>query len=592
MNKEKPVILSVDSLFEKEIYKIPIYQRNYTWKNMQINKLLEDIEKFTEENYYLGNMIVNKNKEGEFEVIDGQQRLTTLFILCQYLKVAKGRTLKFEARKKYNDTLANIENEEDGAKEIIKGYNIIKTYFRAKNSDQKKEFIEKLKKVKIVRVQVPEETDLNKYFEIMNTRGEQLELYEIAKARILKQLKEKDSRIAGAKIWEACQKMDTYLPMNFNYKTREKLFGPDWNSFEIKEFKDLKTKLKTDELETENKRTLEDMITNPDRKENEFQNEKEEEEEGKKEPFESILSFPNFILQVNAVVNGEKESLNDNDFIKTIEKNWETKERAEEFLVKLLKCRFYFDNYIIKRRSNENGDKEWSLKKLTNYKENGNKTPNYNQNTMDKQEENEQLKNLQACLRITYTSASAMDWVTKVLRKLDEDKNSNLIEELEKYCTEKIEKANFETASGFDIEWIIFSYLDYVLYRDNILDLNPNEKYSYLKEEIKNWQFNFRDSIEHFYPRTQMGNLPKWEKNYLNDFGNLALIATPDNAKFSNLPPEFKIQAHGQIAKQSLKLTIMKKLMEESQEGWNEKIVEQHGKEMKEILRKEIAKIK
>ena len=71
--------------------------------------------------------------------------------------------------------------------EILEGYQIIDNYFKTKGID-KNELIRKLEKVFLVRVQVPQDIDLNHYFEIMNTRGEQLELHEIAKAKFLEVL--------------------------------------------------------------------------------------------------------------------------------------------------------------------------------------------------------------------------------------------------------------------------------------------------------------------------------------------------------------------------------------------------------------------
>lgn len=254
MRREEPTIIKVVDLF-KEQYRIPIYQRNYTWGE-EINQLLDDIERniknIEEDEYYLGNLIVNRKEDEKlFEVIDGQQRLTTLFLLCLYLdQTLIKKTLKFEARKKYRDTLKAIlkkeseQNKEDCVEELINGYNRIEAYFKGKEISEKETFKEKLNNIKLVRVQVPEGTDFNQYFEIMNTRGEQLELHEIVKARLLKKLigNSEDKRI-GAKIWEACEKMDTYIQMNFNSEERTPIFGSNWDSFEVKNFEELKEKM-------------------------------------------------------------------------------------------------------------------------------------------------------------------------------------------------------------------------------------------------------------------------------------------------------------------------------------------------------------
>jgi len=67
------------------IYKIPFYQRGYSWKKEQVRQFWEDLMLVSEENqseYFLGSIVLNE-KKGNFEVIDGQQRLTTITIfLC------------------------------------------------------------------------------------------------------------------------------------------------------------------------------------------------------------------------------------------------------------------------------------------------------------------------------------------------------------------------------------------------------------------------------------------------------------------------------------------------------------------------------
>src|SRR6478735_1003669 len=87
----KPLSLSIKELFGNAdaLYKIPKYQRPYKWENEQVEKLWDDIyEAFEndEQNYFLGSIITAKPRDDEksayVDVVDGQQRLTTLMILC------------------------------------------------------------------------------------------------------------------------------------------------------------------------------------------------------------------------------------------------------------------------------------------------------------------------------------------------------------------------------------------------------------------------------------------------------------------------------------------------------------------------------
>ncbi|MDO9187596.1 MAG: DUF262 domain-containing HNH endonuclease family protein [Bacteroidia bacterium] len=86
----KPLSLSIRELFGNAdaLYKIPQYQRPYKWEDEQVEKLWEDIfDAFEnkEENYFLGSIITAKPRDNEksayIDVVDGQQRLTTLMIL-------------------------------------------------------------------------------------------------------------------------------------------------------------------------------------------------------------------------------------------------------------------------------------------------------------------------------------------------------------------------------------------------------------------------------------------------------------------------------------------------------------------------------
>ena len=77
--------LSIEKLLGKDnnnkevFYKIPPYQREYSWKKGEWENLFNDIND-NEKGYFLGSIIcINQNED--LEVIDGQQRLTTISIL-------------------------------------------------------------------------------------------------------------------------------------------------------------------------------------------------------------------------------------------------------------------------------------------------------------------------------------------------------------------------------------------------------------------------------------------------------------------------------------------------------------------------------
>lgn len=70
------------------LYKIPIYQRNYAWEREEIRALINDVyDSMTKSVYYIGTLVTYKRDENIYEVIDGQQRLTTIYIILKALGI-------------------------------------------------------------------------------------------------------------------------------------------------------------------------------------------------------------------------------------------------------------------------------------------------------------------------------------------------------------------------------------------------------------------------------------------------------------------------------------------------------------------------
>ncbi|RQH12931.1 DUF262 domain-containing protein [Okeania hirsuta] len=81
--------MTLEKLFD-EFYVIPDYQREYVWEEKEVNEFIQDIyEEFSEQNqnsyseYFIGSIIVCSRGDNLYEVIDGQQRMTTAYlVLC------------------------------------------------------------------------------------------------------------------------------------------------------------------------------------------------------------------------------------------------------------------------------------------------------------------------------------------------------------------------------------------------------------------------------------------------------------------------------------------------------------------------------
>lgn len=601
----QPEEFGVLDVFRGTEYRVPIYQRNYAWTKDEIEQLLNDINDIDssfEGKYYLGSLIVNQLGANYFDVIDGQQRLTTIFLMLSFLNDSSvnRKSLSFEAREKSNKTLYEIDAIKDTEKEldkepwysdeIIYGYSVIKNYFNQmmeKDVSFTERFKKRLKSIIIIRTQVPQDIDLNHYFEIMNTRGEQLELHEIVKAKIIGAIKsdneatDKKDKMIAATIWDACAQMDNYVQMNFSQDKRNVIFGENWDSFTKSNYDELRLCFDDDNYTAEKKFKLVEKLENPVIDQSVNKQSLGEENER----FESIVSFPNFILLVNEAMNvSENDSdagLDDKRFVKLLEDKWKNRKNALDFIYALLKYRVLFDKYVIKREFAKDYKTEgrWALQRLEMYydaKKNS-KKPSYKgtySNDDADMDINKTLRMLEACLRITYTSPKTMHWISRILAEATANTDGNHLKEvLEKYCCKKLNEADYKNCKGFAIDRIVFTFLDYLICRDNT--------------GFENYQFQFRTSIEHFYPQHPI-NDEIWDDEHLNSFGNLALITVSANSKFSNMVPISKVDNYPDIIEQSPKLVFMKNILEVSGRTWEKSMVEKHNTEMLKVLEEEI----
>src|SRR5690554_3496643 len=90
MAESKIDIKSISNLLGMNFF-IPSYQRGYRWTEQQVEDLLDDVWDFIEsdppkDEWYCLQPVVVKARNGHWEIIDGQQRLTTIFLILKYLE--------------------------------------------------------------------------------------------------------------------------------------------------------------------------------------------------------------------------------------------------------------------------------------------------------------------------------------------------------------------------------------------------------------------------------------------------------------------------------------------------------------------------
>ena len=636
---ELRIIESEKNIFDTEdmTYEIPLYQRAYAWEEKHLCQLLEDISDVPDDaNYYIGTLIVaEQEKEKKYEVVDGQQRLTSLYLLLNCLGIEVKNTLTFACRENSNYTLKNInallnnESELDEKKieqTIKEGAKILNRELN-KPDYKKEEILEKLKRVVLYRIEVPEHTDLNRYFEIMNTRGEQLEQHDILKATLMSYLQNDKDRSIFASIWNACSDMTGYVQMHFKSQgntVRECFFGYYWQEMPSDNWDKYRAANLPSLLTEGNDYRISNIIKSG------FTVEDDDgySEDESKVRFESIIEFPYFLLHTLKVLihtrrirheDGSSaiiaELLDDKKLVDSFKRVIEhgvtdagrlSDDKAsfsKDFIVCLLRTRYLFDKFIIKREKvDESADGEWSMKSLSASTKRSYKAPYYKNSEFrrfrERKIENIVLRTktnimIQSALRVSYTSPKGMHWITELLSWLSENdyehsvRNRNDMAEYdavaEKIARDAVIKNFFNVckdgcyAMGVNTPHIVFNYLDFLLWKK--FRTNNARQYN-------DFVFEFRNSVEHWYPQNPTeGTFEQW-KDGVDRFGNLCIIQKGVNSKFSNLSPEAKKSTYkDDISKGSLKLREMSTLTKEQGDKpaslcWKEAICEKHENEM------------
>lgn len=629
-------------LSAEDEYIIPIYQRNYAWESKEIIQLIQDIIDYSihnpNKNYYIGTLVVareNKDSEQFFNTIDGQQRLTTLSILSAVIKNNhsdvdmdwfQGLNLHYQSREKSTISMEaafrGIFEGDDYELNIKQAYKICseelisKTReFKISISDFSKYFYEY---VKILRVPLPDGTDLNHYFEIMNSRGEQLEKHEVLKAKLMKYFNsyDKEQRDNYAScfdlVWESCSNMEKYVQYGFSPDQRHLIFGENnWNTLSVYSFDELVEKISSTVTIYENSTdaSVDEIILER------LVPKKAEDKTDVPDRFNSVVNFQNFLLHVLRVQTANNNvALDDKRLINVFDSVFPQKEEEQiafvkQFIFNLLKCKFLFDKYIIKREFTANTDR-WSLKSLRLYPLSKVKNSvNYPNTFGDPQIEsfesdNRKILMLLSMFHVSLPSMAYKHWLNAALNYLfhetDVDSHDYIVylEHIAKsfvfdnylakspedyfqmiYLSKQIKERNSQQLDlnklcyGKIENILIFNFLDYLLW----LKLKDTEKDS----RIKPFEYTFRSSVEHYYPQVPYNSdLIKIDSSHLHSFGNLCLISHEKNSKLNNNSPiAKKDHYHTKATLDSLKQYLMMKY-----DQWTTSEIEIHGNEMVDLL--------
>ncbi len=410
-------------------YVVPVYQRNYAWEQEEISMLVKDVhDSFTKDpasSYYIGTLVTFKRNDTEYEVIDGQQRLTTIYILLNALGIKPiTNKLTYSARKISASTIGNLHNYPNLGDTVDMG--IQRGYRFAEDAIdpiKKHEDFERFKSyftnnVKIIHYQVPKDVDLNHYFEVMNSRGEQLEMHEIVKSLLSQHIKDRNQVATFSRIWEACSEMNVYIQQLFS---SEKVFGKYLHDFTVTSFEDIPS-----QSSTAGRESILNLLELPVSK---IETESAIDYSDK---FQPIIDFPNFLLIVlklhrmkeqgfdpTKFILDDKELLN--EFTKVLKSIEDKEEFAKTFAFNLLKARYLLDNFIVHHTlsdKEESGDNPWKLQYF--YRE-GNKNRRYTKNLSDDINIQKELVHLLSMFEVAFTAKQRKNYLFYCLMYLFEN---------------------------------------------------------------------------------------------------------------------------------------------------------------------------
>jgi hypothetical protein len=682
--------MSVRQIFGNATYRIPIYQRAYAWATPEIQTLLRDVrdarinnhrsneEGYTRE-YYIGSLVVNAIQENGrtiYEVINGQQRLTTLYILLSvvprllnpsqlhWADTLQGR-LEFEGREKSQEDLHRLARDGVGAigllstdgighaaqqiqaavrQESSENYHLADHNAEAIITSQDLKYL--LDHVKIVRTQLPPNTDLNHYFEVMNTRGEQLEKHEILKARMLHKLKEHpDDQEHFARIWDACAQLTRHIQVQFSTKSeRDDIFGPQWDQFLPRDGEDLFDILRhARQAASSDKHEPQEAASNSEisghvrlidvvQKSVELEESTERDTDEDPGSYSPIIDFPNFLLHILKIKLGEHFTWADHEHDSGATIRLEDKYLLEEFDKALadadatwvrdfgwllLKVRFLLDSFVIRVHLGIAGDDEenWVIHRAEKYRSRGGQnhlnaratfgaSNAYSDDEAQQTAAGRRVLMLQAMFQVTDTRRASKYFLFQILDWLHANEQNSRVQaehlagHLEQSAIERLRTFNLDEILhlGTQVPNFIFNFLDYILWLRGTTEhgapaalVNDEKLVSWIREPARKFSFRYRTSVEHFYPvqPDETQHHRPLDGPEVNHLGNLCIMSRSENSRRNNLIPKAKV-AQYKATDQSLKFQIMaEKTRELEREGheWSTHHIQAHGNQMTDLLK-------
>jgi len=208
---------------------VPDYQRGYRWGRSEVGRLLDDIKDSDNSVYYLQPIVVKRIQDDRWELVDGQQRLTTLFLIFQFIRrngflpKAQARySLEYQTRPRSGEYL--LAPDAQGAAEnidffhIFQAWECIRAWFEAQDDDVQAAIdlhTALSRRVKVIWYEAPGDVDSTALFTRLNVGRIPLTDAELVKALVLSRSRASASRsdraLSVAAEWDSIER-DLRIP--------------------------------------------------------------------------------------------------------------------------------------------------------------------------------------------------------------------------------------------------------------------------------------------------------------------------------------------------------------------------------------------
>lgn len=640
---QSELITLKDVINRQYFFNIPIYQRLYVWGKEQIYTLLDDIVAAWSEDkneFYLGGtLVIERTVNGledtrYFDLIDGQQRFTTLWlisvVLKEYLtaytqvdtKLGKRQRISFSIRpqvsKFFEKVCEGLPASLPEAMQLEDALQEIRAYFD--NYSDKKEALDEralsefiLTKVQLILTTVPDHTDLNKLFEVINNRGVQLQHHEILKAKLLENINPQE-REAYALLWDACANMNGYVERHLKATTKldtvslyeKKLDFKNGKREQLANAKAVLDELKKiEQAELSKSMTLVDILNETTILTTSENDLGEDLDSVLPDRVTSIITFSMllqhvlriYLQQSTTALKQDIAKISDKDLLLIFKDYWLDEKLDEtdvkQFLELLWDVRYQFDKHVIKWILVEE-EKQHAIRRMRINYNNTHKTSYLQRETKDASPD---FALLQSMLYHSQQMTTQY-WLTPLLKFLLENNSDgaelylqhldnhllcsradeSLIKRTHRFlqnlwheedlidATESLGQ-QYENGTQYPHYW--FYKLEYVLY----LKLKRTNN-----RLVDNFRITSKNSVEHVTPQNPEQKQDEIPAEILHNFGNLALVTKSINSEMSNKgfsikKVEFEHRYRGKGV--SLKLEEIYK-----NDHWHEHEISYHQKQM------------